>query len=256
MTDLRKRMQAAMARPIPKRFYKQATAEPAQTAGLWRIALDGRSAKTPGRHGLELPTEALADAVAAEWQAQGEHIDPAAMRLTTLAFTAIDGIAGKEQPVRDDIAAYAGNDLLCYRATSPARLAAQQADAWDPVLAWAARDFDATFVTTTSVVHVAQSPTTRSAIAAALTPLTAFELAGVHVMTSLTGSALLALAVHRGHMSAEDAWAKAHVDEQWQIAQWGEDDEAAARTALRWRDMSAAATLLTCLTHSRLTHCR
>jgi chaperone required for assembly of F1-ATPase len=249
MTDLRKRMQAAMARPIPKRFYKLATAEPAtttlgHTAGLWRIALDGRSAKTPGKAALELPTRALAEAIAAEWQAQGELIDPAFMRMTTIAFTAIDGVIGREAPVRAEILAYAGNDLTCYRTTNPARLAAQQAAAWDPVLAWVERDFGAKFATTTSLTHVPQSPDAISAVEKQLAALSAFELTATHVMMTLTGSALLALAVYRKHLTADAAWAAAHVDEHWQIAQWGEDDEAKVRTANRWRDMSAAAQIL------------
>jgi chaperone required for assembly of F1-ATPase len=247
MTDLRKRMQAAMARPIPKRFYKLATAEPAATPGLWRIALDGRSAKTPGKAALELPNRALAEAIAAEWQAQDEFINPAFMRITTMAFTTIDGVAGREAPVRAEIIAYASNDLTCYRTTSPERLAALQAAAWDPVLAWAERELGAKFATTTSLSHVPQNSAAIAAIASQLDTCTAFELTPIHVMMTLTGSALLALAVHRRHLTADAAWAAAHVDEHWQIAQWGEDEEAKVRTANRWRDMSAAAQMLASL---------
>jgi chaperone required for assembly of F1-ATPase len=247
MTDLRKRMQAAMSRPLPKRFYKLAGFEPVPGKSAWRIVLDGRPAKTPGKHGLELPTAALADALAQEWQAQAELIDPAHMRMTTLAFTAIDGVRGKETAVAAEIVSYAGTDLVCYRATGPDRLMAQQSAAWDPVIAWAAKDLGAAFVATTGLSHRVQPETAVKAVEDAIKPCGAFELAALSVMTSLTGSALLALAVQRGHMTAEAAWTAAHVDEDWQIAQWGQDDEAETRRAIRWRDMAASARMLECL---------
>lgn len=247
MTDPRKRMQAAMSRPLPKRFYKLAGYELVAGKPAWRIVLDGRPAKTPGKHGLELPTEALAAAVAGEWQAQTELIDPANMRLTTLAFTAIDGVRGKEAEVAAEIASYAGTDLVCYRATGPDRLVAQQAAAWDPVLAWAVKKLGAQFVVTSGLTHAAQSPAALAAVAAAIKPCGPFELAALSVLTSLTGSALLALAVHHGHLTAEAAWAASHIDEDWQIAQWGRDEAAETRRATRWRDMAAAAHMLACL---------
>jgi chaperone required for assembly of F1-ATPase len=247
MTDLRKRMQAAMSRPLPKRFYKVAGFEPVPGKPVWRIVLDGRPAKTPGKQGLELPTAALASAIAQEWQAQAEFIDPAAMRLTTLAFTVIDGVRGKEAAVAAEIVNYAGTDLVCYRATGPDRLVVQQAAAWDPVIAWASKELGAHFVVTSGLIHAPQSATTLEAVAAVVEPSDAFTLAAVNVMTTLTGSALLALAVQRGFLTADAAWTAAHIDEQWQIAQWGRDEEAELRRATRWRDMAAAAQMLTYL---------
>jgi chaperone required for assembly of F1-ATPase len=251
MTDLRKRMQAAMVRPLPKRFYKTAAAEPVPGASAWRVVLDGRPVKSPRKSGLELPTETLARAVAAEWAAQTEFIDPVAMRLTTLAFTAIDGVRGKAADVAAEIVNYAGTDLICYRATGPERLQAQQAAAWDPVLAWADQTLGARFVATAGLMHAEQSPAALDAIRQVLKGYGHFELAAISIKTTILGSALLALAVARGHMTADAAWRAAHIDENWQIAQWGRDDEAEARNAGRRGDVDAAAQMLRALvTHS------
>ena len=250
MTDLRKRMQAAMSRPLPKRFYKVAGFEPVPGKSAWRIVLDGRPVKTPGKQGLELPTAELADAIAQEWQAQGELIDPAHMRMTTLAFTAIDGVRGKEAAVAAEIVSYAGTDLVCYRATGPDRLVAQQAAAWEPILAWAKKDLGAQFIATAGLVHATQSAAALGRVAAVTKPCGPFELAALSVMTSLTGSALLALAVLRGHMTADAAWTAAHVDEDWQIAQWGVDAEAIKRRAYRLAEVRAADFVLKAVTES------
>ena len=194
-----------------------------------------------------MPTKALAEAIAGEWEAQREHIDPAGMPLTRLANSAIDGVRVHQAEVRADIVKYAASDLLCYRASEPELLVRRQAEVWDPVLAWARDALGARFEVADGIMPVTQPEAARSAIAGALEGFDAFSLAALHVMTTLTGSALLALAHARGHLSAEAAWAAAHVDEDWQIGRWGEDAEAAARRRRRWSEMQAASRLLALL---------
>jgi chaperone required for assembly of F1-ATPase len=226
----------------PKRFYRAATVDGAPPAV--RVLLDGKPIRTPAKRELALPTKALAEAVAAEWEAQGDHIDPAAMPLTRLVNSALDGVTGREAEVRAEIAKYGASDLLCYRAEGPADLLRRQAEAWDPILAWARAEFNVHLATGQGIVPVAQPPATVAAIESALADLDALALAAQHVMTTLTGSALLALAHARGRLTAEAAWAAAHVDEDWQISQWGEDAEAKARREGRWAEMQAASRLL------------
>jgi chaperone required for assembly of F1-ATPase len=228
-----------------KRFYEAVSVDDA--APPFRVLLDGRPVRTPAKGELAVPTRALAEALAAEWEAQGEHIDPAGMPLTRLVNSAIDGVAGREAEVRADIAKYAGSDLLCYRAEAPAELMRRQAEAWDGVLAWAHGALRARFVLGQGIVPVAQPQTAIAAVEGALAGLDAFALAAHHVIVTVTGSALLALAHGRGRLTAEEAWAAAHVDEDWQIGQWGEDAEAKARRERRWAEMQAASRLLALL---------
>jgi chaperone required for assembly of F1-ATPase len=229
----------------PKRFYRTVSVDGAALA--YRVLLDGKPIRTPARRELALPTRALAEAVAAEWEAQGEHVDPAAMPLTRLVNSALDGVAGREAEVRAEIARYAASDLLCYRAEGPAELVRRQGEAWDPVLAWTHEALGARLVVGQGIVAVTQPPPAVAVIEKALAPLDAFALAAHHVMTTLTGSALLALARGRGHLTAEAAWAAAHVDEDWQISQWGWDAEAKSRRDRRWGEMQAASRLLALL---------
>lgn len=246
--DSGRRQPGREARPLPKRFYKTVTVE-AWLRGDdgFRILLDGKAMRTPAKVLLAVPTSALAEAIAAEWEAQREHIDPAAMPLTRLVNSALDGVLGREGEVRADIVKYAASDLVCHRAAEPEGLAQRQAELWDPVLAWSRDALGARFVVAQGLMPVAQPGEARSAIAEALDGLDAFALAALHVMTTLTGSALLALAHARGHLTAEAAWAAAHVDEDWQIARWREDAEAALRRRLRWSEMQAASRLLVLL---------
>jgi chaperone required for assembly of F1-ATPase len=227
---------------MPKRFYKQASSQP--RGDMFEVLLDGRNLKTPKRIDLLLPTHALAEAIAAEWAGQGEHIAPASMPVTQLANTAIDGVAGREADVRSDILKYAGSDLLCYRAEAPAALVERQAVAWDSVLEWAERVLGARFILANGVMPVTQPDEALRAVAANLEGLDAFRLASLHVMTTLMGSAVLALAHARGRLTAAEAWKAAHVDEDWQIEQWGEDAEAAARRRRHWEELRAASRLL------------
>lgn len=232
----------SLARPLPKRFYKDATTAPRDGAHV--VLLDGRTAKTPGKAVLAVPTPQLAAALAAEWHAQSDVIDPATMPLTRFVNTAIDGVARRAREVAADVVKYAGSDLLCYRADHPQGLVERQSAAWDPVLGWARDELGANFVLAEGVMPVAQPAPALARIAAAVDPLPPLRLTALHVMTTLMGSALLALAVERGRLSPAAAWAAAHVDEDWQISQWGEDAEATARRAVRWADMQAAARLL------------
>jgi chaperone required for assembly of F1-ATPase len=189
--------------------------------------------KTPLRAPLVLPTQAMAEAVAAEWQGQGETINPASMILTKLANTAIDKTANERPRITDEIVAYAESDLVCYRAADPAALLVRQIAAWDPILNWAMAELDAAFTPVIGIMHKAQSPTAIAAFAKGLAMESLWSLTAVHNLTTLTGSALLPLMLARGAMTAETAWAAAHVDEDWQIEQWGEDDGAIARRRSR-----------------------
>jgi chaperone required for assembly of F1-ATPase len=226
----------------PKRFYRAVTV--GGEAPAFRVLLDGKPTRTPAKRELGVPSRALAEALAAEWDVQGERIDPASMPLTRLVNSAIDGVTGRENEVRADIAKYAAGDLLCYRAEGPAELARRQAEAWDPVLAWAREAVGARLVLGQGIVPVAQPQATLAAVERALADLDAFSLVAHHVMTTLTGSALLALAHAHNRLTAEEAWTAAHVDEDWQISQWGEDAEAKARRDRRWTEMQAASRLL------------
>lgn len=229
--------------PLPKRFYKSVTVAPRD--GGFALLLDGRSIKTPKRKDLVLPTRALADAIAAEWAAQTERIDPDTMPLTRIANTAIDAVADHMREVAADIVAFAGSDLLCYRAAAPEGLVARQKALWNPVLDWARDVLGAGLSLAEGVVHIAQPKDAMARIETALSGLDAFRLACLHVMTTLTGSALIALAHARGKLNLEDAWAAAHVDEDWQIEQWGRDAEADARRIKRFAEFEAASRLLT-----------
>lgn len=226
---------------LPRRFYKDVSIEPAGEGH--RILLDGRPVRTPKKAELAVSQAALGEAMAEEWRAQGEFIDPETMPLTKMVNTALDAVAGQEAAVAADIAAFAGSDLTCYRAEHPTELVALQARAWAPVLAWAQEALEANFVLTEGVMPIEQPPEAVKAVADAVTRYDALSLAGLHVMTTLTGSALIALAHAQGRLSAEEAWAAAHADEDFQISQWGEDLEARERRARRWAEFQAASRL-------------
>ena len=236
--------QANMRPPALRRFYKRVEVAAADGGGF-ALKLDGRAARTPGKRLLIAPTRAVAELIAAEWAGQGETIEPLSMPTTRLANSAIDGVADTLGATRAAIAAYAAADLVCYRAEGPAALVALQAEAFDPALRWASNRFGARFVTTVGVAHVAQPETALAAARAAVEAYAdPFAVAALHVMTSLAGSLLLALMTAEGALSPQAAWRAAHVDEDFQISRWGEDDEAKRRHAARWRDFEAAAKTL------------
>ena len=246
-------------RPLSKRFYTSVTVAPCEpSAGgptrdgtahgsgrtSVRVLLDAKPALTPKSRELVLPALALANAVAGEWDAQRPSIDPASMPLTRLVNTVIDGVQGRESEVREDIVKFAGSDLLCYRAEGPEKLVALQAATWDPILAWANSTLRIPLAPSRGVMPAPQGRESFHQAGHAVARLDAFRLAALHVMVTLTGSAILGLAVLNAHLSAEAAWAAAHVDEDWQIAHWGEDTEAVARRLRRWADMQTAAETL------------
>ncbi|TGR32806.1 MULTISPECIES: ATP12 family chaperone protein [unclassified Mesorhizobium] len=241
-----RRAQIQMKTPLPKRFYKEVSVVPVEAG--FAVQLDGRPVRTPGKALLALPTEAAAALVAGEFAEQGETINPVTMPVMRLVNTAIDGVASDPQAVLEDILRFASSDLLCYRADAPQGLVERQNEQWDPVIDWARASLGVRFNLAEGIIHVEQPRETIAVLGSHLAqraqPL---RLAAIHVMTSLTGSALLALAVDFGELDGEEAWAAGHVDEDWQIAQWGQDAEAVARRTARKRDMMAAVSLLEAL---------
>ena len=229
-----------MRAPLRKRFYELASAG---EGPAFPILLDGRAIKTPAKNALAAPVKALADAMAAEWNAQVEHVDPATMPLTRLANSIIDGVATQPGPVAEEIAKYLGSDLLCYRAGTPEGLVGAQAQHWDPILNWARDELGARFVLSEGVVFVAQ-PDHAIAAARAAIPADVWALGAANVVTTLTGSALIALAVARGRLSVDAAWDAANVDEDWNMSLWGRDELALKRRAVRFADMQAACQVL------------
>ncbi len=226
---------------LPRRFYREVSVGDGE--GGFCLLLDGRPARTPGRRTLAAPTRALAEAIAAEWQAPAETIDPAKMPLTRLANSILDGVAAAHEEVAAEIEKYLGSDLLFYRAEGPRELGERQARHWDPILAWAHEALGARFVLAQGIVHAAQ-PEPALAGARAAIPHDPWRLGAVHAVTTLTGSALIALALLHGRLATDDAWAAAHVDEDWNIEQWGRDEIALERRAFRFAEMQAAATVL------------
>jgi chaperone required for assembly of F1-ATPase len=232
----------ADAAPPVRRFYQQAAVGPDLD-----IRLDGKPVKTPGRRGLILPNARLAEAIADEWNAQQEAIDPRAMPLTGLANAAIDRIAPDCATFAASLAEYGESDLLYYRVDEPAALATRQRELWDPILGWAQQRYDAVFELATGVVHMPQPPETVARLGDAVAARTAFALAGLSPLVTISGSLLIALALAEGEISLGQAWAAAILDESWQAEHWGEDGEAAAMLASRRRDFEAASRFLSLL---------
>ncbi len=225
-----------------RRFYREASV--GEDNGLWRVLLDAKAMRTPAKAILAVTSKPLAEAIAAEWAGQGDRIAPAIMHLTRFANTAIDRVQGRETAVLDDILAYAASDLVLYRADAPAGLRARQDAAWDQPLEWTRAALRAEFFPAQGVTHVEQPAASIARLGEFFAPFDTFALTALHVMTTMTGSALLT-AAHAGKaMDLGAIWTAAHVDEDWQIAQWGEDDEAVARRERRWREMQSAAHLL------------
>ncbi len=224
-----------IVRPLPKKFYTLATV----TDELC-IALDGRVVKTPLKAKLILPSQALADAVAAEWNAQVDVINPAAMPLTKLANTAIDRAGTERAFVAGQVVEFSSSDLVCYRAGEPEALAILQTTAWDPILRWAEAMMGAKFKVVTGVIHQAQDAATIAAVEKHVAALDKFRLTVAHNLTTLTGSALLGLMLVAGKISPDAGWQAAHVDEDFQIAVWGTDEEAAQRRVWRKTDFDGS----------------
>jgi chaperone required for assembly of F1-ATPase len=227
--------------PLRKRFYKEVGVAEAEDG--FAITLDGKAIRTPSGRQVIIPSRDLADAVAAEWADQDETIKPMTMPLTRIANSVVEGVVDRVDLVTDDLAKYLQSDLLFYRAGHPEGLVAREAAHWDPVLFWAAETLGAHFILSEGIMHVTQPDEAVRAARAAL-PRDAWSVAALHVITTLTGSALLALALAHGVRDADQVWAAAYVDEDWNAEQWGVDEEAAARRAARLRDFKAAVQVL------------
>ncbi len=208
-----------------KRFWTEARPEPAE--GGFTVTLDGRPVKTPAKAALTVPTRAMAEAMAAEWDAQQDAVDPRTMPVTRAANAAIDKVAVQHGRVAEMLAEYGGTDLLCYRAEAPAELVARQEAAWDPLLAWARDALDAPLVTTRGVMHVPQPERSLQAFDAQVRALDPFALTALHDLVTLSGSLVIGLAAIHEHLPAGDLWQRSRIDEIWQEEQWGADEEAA-----------------------------
>jgi chaperone required for assembly of F1-ATPase len=235
---------ADAARPM-KRFYSKAEAVP-EAAGV-AVRLDGRAVRTPARNALSLPTEELAEAIAAEWDAQGEDVDPRSMPLTGLANAAIDRVTPDPAAFAATLAAYGESDLLCYRSEGPHELVRRQEAAWDPLLAWARARFDIEFEIVCGVMHRPQPPATVAQLSRAVAARDPFRLAALAPLVTISGSLVLALALAEGAIGLEAAWRAATLDEAWQAEQWGADALAQQALDSRRREFDAAYRFLTLL---------
>jgi chaperone required for assembly of F1-ATPase len=228
-----------------RRVYKSAAARPVDRG--WGVFLDGRPLRTPAKRELCVPSAALAEAIAGEWDAQETEINPHAMPLTRLAATALDRTAIERDKVVADVANHAGTDLVCYRAEAPPALVARQEAIWQPLIDWAARRYDAGLAVTAGVVPTPQSPASLKVLGGAVAALDDFRLTALQALTAACGSLVIALALFEGRLDAAAAFAASQLDETFQIESWGEDAEAAKRRSLLAEDIDAAARFLTLL---------
>ena len=228
-----------------KRFWDEVSVE---TEGSgWGIRLDGRPVRTPARQPLIVPSEALAEAIAAEWRDGEGEVDPRSMPLTGLANAAVDRVAPDRQGFAAGLARYAEADLACYRAEDPKGLADRQAESWDAMLGWARRRYDVDFTTTCGIAHVPQAQATLERLTHAVATLDAFHLAGLSPLVTVGGSLVIALAVLEKAVTAQEAWQAVSIDERWQLEQWGADAEAQAALDNRRREFMAAGSFLVLL---------
>jgi chaperone required for assembly of F1-ATPase len=225
-----------------KRFWK--TAHVTDGVAGFGVLLDDRPLRTPAKAPLEVPSRALAAAIAEEWQAQGESIAPEKLPFTRAVNTAIDRVSPDPDPVVDAIAEYGETDLLCYRSDGPFALQKRQAEAWDPWLDWSARTLSAPLIAVTGIMHHAQPTASLGALRAGISSHDPFALVALHDLVSLSGSLILGLAVSRGALPPDEAWSLSRLDEAWQTAQWGIDAEAEAASARREAGFRRAAILL------------
>jgi chaperone required for assembly of F1-ATPase len=231
-----------------RRFWTKAAAAP--TEGGMGVLLDGRPVRTPARALLAVPSAALAEAIAGEWDAQGEQINPRAMPLTGLANAAIDRVMPDRERFAARLAAYAESELIAYRADGPESLVKAQADAWDRWVAWLARRYDVGLSITSGILHVAQPPATLARLRSAFAAFDPFRLTALDPVVTITGSAVLALAVADGELDAQAAYDIAHVDARWQEEQWGRDELAAKAENARRADLASAVRFLRLLAGS------
>lgn len=237
--DPTRRAQIQMQKPLPKRFYAEVSV--VEGEGGHAVHLDGRPVKTPAKALLAVPTGRLAELLRDEWANQVEVIDPRTMPVTRLVNTAIDGVSVEAQAVFEDILRFSSGDMLCYRAESPENLVLRQQQQWDPILDWIANQHGARFELIEGVMPKEQPREATAAFSSALRKYdTPIELAVLHTVTTLTGSAILALAFAENHLAAEDVWRLAHIEEDWTAEHWGEDAEAQNRREKRHAEFQAA----------------
>ncbi len=222
-----------------KRFWKEVRTPAAE--GGFAVTLDARPLKTPAKAPMVLPSQALAQMVAAEWEAAGEEVGPEDMPATRMANAAIDKVSAQFAEVAEMLAAYGDSDLLCYRAREPEALVDLQAEKWDPLLDWAAEALGARLVPATGVIHQPQDPAALACLRKHVFAMNAFELSAFHDLVTISGSLVLAFAVTKSLLDHEELWARAILDELWQERQWGEDAEALAQRARKKRDFFHAA---------------
>jgi chaperone required for assembly of F1-ATPase len=225
-----------------KRFYKDAGMDHPPEG--FRILLDGKPVKTPGRRTLLLPTQALALAIVEEWRGQGEEIIPISMPMLRMANTVLDGVSQSRDAVIAAILRFGEHELLCYRAQSPAELALLQAAEWAPMLEWVYSHYGVRFLTSAGVVHVEQPPAILARLGEAVAAYDDFALAALHVTASITGSLVLALALAEDAINPAQAYQLSRIDELYQAKLWGEDAEAAARARVLAREMDVAAAFM------------
>jgi chaperone required for assembly of F1-ATPase len=223
---------------VVKRFYKTVGVEEAADGFL--IRLDARELRTPAKAVLRLPTQALAEALAAEWAEQGEDLKPTTMSLMQIVSTAVDIVPARREIIRRELVGYAGTDLLCYRAETPLELAALEAAAWDPLLDWLLARYDAALQVTAGIVPITQSPNAIEALARVVAALDDAHLAILQIVVGQTGSLVLGLALLEGRIDAADAARLARLDEAYQNARWGEDWETTERAERVARDIANA----------------
>ncbi len=227
---------------LPKRFYEVVTTE--MRDGGFAVLLDSKPIRTPARHLMMVPVQSVADAMALEWDRQGTHIDPATMPLTRIVNSALDGVAEAMEAVAEEIVGYAGSDLLCYRADAPQGLCDRQSAHWDPVLKWVDDSLGARFLLAEGVMFIDQPQEAVDAVRRAVKPFDPIGLAALHTVTSITGSVLLALALAHSAKTPDEVWSAAHVDDDWNIEKWGEDEEVRRVRAFKRGDFDAAALIL------------
>ncbi|MBO9410736.1 MULTISPECIES: ATP12 family protein [unclassified Ruegeria] len=215
----------------PKRFWTQSAVIEAE--GGFTVELDGRRVKTPAKAGLIVPTQTMAQEIAAEWDAQEKEVDPTTMPFTRSANAAIDKVQHQHAEVADMLADYGDSDLLCYRATHPQELQQRQAEQWDPALDWAAETLAARLVPVAGVLHRPQDTSTLQSLRQRVHDFNDFQLAAFHDLVSLSGSLILGFAVSANWRAVEDIWEVSRLDELWQIEQWGHDDEAHAASEVK-----------------------
>jgi chaperone required for assembly of F1-ATPase len=228
-----------------KRFYQ--TSEIVAAGPGYGVTLDGRPIRTPGKRDLIVPNAALASAIAAEWERQDGQIRPTEMALNQIANAALDRVCPQRALIVQQIAEYAGTDLVCYRATRPPELAARQQTVWQPLIDWALLRYEAPLEITVGVIPVAQPPASLHAFAAAVAEHDDFALAALHLVTAASGSLVIALALAEGRLDAQEAFAASQLDESFQIETWGEDAEQAQRRQALARDIAASADFLSLL---------